>query len=317
MKDNVVVLGGGNGSALTLRALKRKKELFNISGVITMSDSGGSSGRLRDEFETLAPGDIMRAITALSPHGYRTELRPMFYKERFKGCGKLDGHNLGNLFLILASQYAGDFMSAVRALEQAVDAQGTIYPATLERHDLVAELDNGDIIRTEAVIDEPEYDRDIKIKKVWLEPEPQAHEEALQAIRDAHFILLGPGSLYTSVVASILPKGVSEAIAESKGRLIYIVGNKYEKFGETGPTQLHDFVNVIELYLPRPIDAVVFNNTNLSGQQRAYYEMKNWGVIEFIPEKLRNRIIVAEPFERQSGGLSAEKLSRLLVELMS
>ncbi len=317
MKDNVVVLGGGNGSALTLRALKRKKELFDISGVITMSDSGGSSGRLRDEFGTLAPGDIMRAITALSPYGYRTELRPMFYKERFKDCGKLDGHNLGNLFLILAAHYAGDYMSAVRALEQAVGALGRVYPTTLERHDLIAELENGQVVRTEASIDEPEYDREIKIKKVWLDPEPTAFEDALTAIRDAQFILLGPGSLYTSVVASLLPKGISEAIAESKGRLIYIVGNKYEKFGETGPTQLHDFVHIIESYLPRPVDAVVFNNTKLSGQQRAYYEMKNWGVIEFIPERLRNRIVVAEPFERQSGGLSAEKLSRLLVELMS
>ncbi|PIT86602.1 MAG: hypothetical protein COU33_02245, partial [Candidatus Magasanikbacteria bacterium CG10_big_fil_rev_8_21_14_0_10_43_6] len=194
-KKNVVVFGGGNGSATTLRALKIQKEQYNISAVITMSDSGGSSGRLRKEFDTLPAGDIMRAVLALSPHGYKGVLRKMFYKNRFNDVGKLSGHNLGNLFLIFAAQYTGDFVHAVRAFEQALDTTGTVYPASLFPSDLVAELSDGSIIYGEATLDEPTYDRALTIQKLWAEPAVLAYPGAIEAIIQADHILIGPGSL--------------------------------------------------------------------------------------------------------------------------
>src|SRR3989339_860667 len=116
-KKKVVVIGGGNGSAISIVALKQNLDLFDISAVISMSDSGDSSGRLREEFNTLPPGDIMRAVLALSKYDYPL-LKQIFFRNRFSGAGKLDGHNLGNLALILGEKYDGDFMSAIRALEQ-------------------------------------------------------------------------------------------------------------------------------------------------------------------------------------------------------
>src|SRR3989338_10367595 len=176
-KKRVVAIGGGNGSAIALEALKQHRDIFDISAVISMSDSGGSSGRLRQEFNTLPPGDILRAILSLSLSDYPV-LRKIFYSNRFSGAGKLAEHNLGNLFLTLAGKYAGDFMSAVRALEQSVEAVGHVYPATLDQTDLCVELENGQIIKTEAAIDMPNYDRSLKIKKAWLEPAWQIYSEA-------------------------------------------------------------------------------------------------------------------------------------------
>src|SRR3989338_8531292 len=317
-KRNVVIFGGGNGSATTLRAMKRSADIFNLSAIVSMSDSGGSSGRLREEFNTLPAGDVLRAILALSPFGFRTVLRPIFYKQRFEGLGKLDGHNLGNLFLVLAAQYGGgDFVAAMRALEQAVAAVGRVYPATTDRTQLLAELDNGDIIRTEEAIDRPIYNRARKIKRVWLEPNGAAYPAAIKQVEEADFLLFGPGILYTSIIAAMLPRGFKEAIARSKAKTIYIAGNKYERDGETGPTALPDFISALEQYLPRLIDAVVFNRVELEPPQRAYYEKKNWGLIDYDPEKLRQYLVYAEPFERQSGGLSADRLGRLLREAMT
>lgn len=317
-KRNVVVFGGGNGSATTLRAMKRNADIFSLSAIISMADSGGSSGRLRQEFNTLPAGDVLRAILALSIYSYRTELCPLFYKKRFTGLGKLDGHNLGNLFLVLAAEYAGgDFVTAIRALEQSLSAQGTVYPATVDRVELVAELDSGEVIKTEEAIDRPNYDRTKRIRRVWLEPEGAAFPDAIKAIEAADFLLFGPGSLYTSVIAALLPRGIKEAIARSKAKTIYIAGNKYELNGETGPTALHDFVAALEQYLPRPIDAVVFNNITLTAAQQQHYREKEWALIEYNPDRLRQYLVYAEPFERQGGGLSADRLGRLLREAMT
>jgi uncharacterized cofD-like protein len=316
-KRNVVVFGGGNGSAVTLRAMKRQTDIFNLSAAISTCDSGGSSGRLREEFGTLPAGDILRAVMALSPIAYRTILRPYLYKRRYEGLGKIDGHNLGNLFLVLLSQYTGDFVTAIRALEQSLDALGHVYPSTVEQTHLVGELQSGEIVKTEAALDRPKQSFDNKIKKVWLEPKVRAYEPIIKIIEEADFILLGPGSLYTSIIASILPSGIKDAIGRSKAKLIYIAGNKYEIDGETGPTKLHDFVGQLEFYLPRKLNAVVFNNMDLSPEQKEYYDKKNWGLIEYDKEKLRSYLVFAEPFERQSGGLSAEQLGRILREAMT
>src|SRR3990167_11517090 len=151
MKKKIVVIGGGNGSAVCLEGLKNYTNIFDISAVISISDSGGSSGKLRKEFNTLPPGDIMRAVLSLSKYDYQT-LRRIFYQPRFQGLDKLDGHNLGNLFLTLAGQYSGSFLRALEALSQSVEAQGRVYPVTLESSHLAAELQNGDIIRTEEFI---------------------------------------------------------------------------------------------------------------------------------------------------------------------
>ena len=229
MKKKIVVIGGGNGSAVSLVALKQNIELFDITAVISMSDSGGSSGKLRKKFNTLPPGDILRAVLALSKYDYLM-LKNIFYQPRFTNCGKLDTHNLGNLFLTLTSDYCGDFMSALEALSQSVLASGKVFPVSLSPTNLVAKLDNGNIIQTEEFIDNPSYNRGLKIEKVWLEPEVEIFPQAQNAIEQAEYLVISPGSLYTSLISTLLPKGVKEAIKKSKAKIIYISGNAYGSF---------------------------------------------------------------------------------------
>lgn len=312
MKKKIVVIGGGNGSAICLEGLKKYADKFAISAVISMSDSGGSSGRLRKEFNTLPPGDIMRAILSLSKYDY-TMLRQIFYKPRFSGVGKLDSHNLGNLFLTLISQYAGNFLHALEALSQSVEAQGKVYPVTLAHCDLVAQLQNGQIIKTEAFIDTPSYNRGLKIKKVWLEPNCRAYGEAVKAIVAADYIVLSPGSLYTSLIATLLPKGIKEAIDKNKkAKIIYVAGSAYRLDGETGPERLSDFVLQMEKYLPRKIDLVIHNNHKLTKKQKEIYKEKNWGVFAFDKENLKDKKVKSLDFEAIDGGLSSEKLGIIL-----
>lgn len=309
---NIVVIGGGNGSAICLEGLKKYADDFNISAVISMSDSGGSSGRLRKEFHTLPPGDIMRAILSLSKYDYKM-LRQIFYKPRFKNTGRLDSHNLGNLFLTLASQYSGSLLYSLEALSQSVEALGRVFPSTLESVDLAAELENGEKIRTEAFIDNPKYNRGIKIKKVWLEPVCAAYAEAKQAIEAADCLVLSPGSLYTSLIAALLPGGIKEAIDKNKkAKIIYVAGGAYRLDGETGPERLSDFVLQMEKYLPRQIDLVIHSNHKLSRKQKEIYKSKNWGMFEFDKENLKNRNVKSLDLEAAEGGLSSKKVAAIL-----
>lgn len=280
---NIVVIGGGNGTAVTINALKNYQD-FKLSAVISMADSGGSSGRLRNDLDTLPPGDIMRAILAMSPYDYEI-LKKIFYKNRFGFIGKLDEHNLGNLFLTLCSKYEGSILSAIRSFEQAIEAKGECYPNTIENTHLQAELENGKIILGESEIDEPKYDRNIKIKKAELYPEVQIYPAIKEIIENADVIILGPGSLYTSIVACLLPQGMFDAINNSKAKLVYIPGNRYSLNGETGPTSLSGFVQDLEKYLPRKIDNIIFNKKNQAHDQ--IFKENNCKEIEFDIEDKR------------------------------
>ena len=317
MKKNVVVFGGGNGTAIALEALKFVAGDFDISGIIAMSDSGGSSGLLRQEFKTVPPGDILRAMLALSKYDYKL-LRQVFYKTRFDNVGdKLNKHNLGNLFLILAGQRQQDFALAVRALEQSLETVGHVYPATLIPNDLCAQLSNGEIIKTESEIDTPTYDRSLRVKKVWLEPAVSAYPGAIEVIKKADYIILSPGSLYTSVVASLLPSGIKEAIDNNhQAKIIYVAGSAYRTAGETGPTKLSEFVGELEQYLPRPIDLTIYSKHRLNKFQEKIYAEKKWAAFEQDADKLPADRVYGKNFQEKNGGLCSKKLSKILKKIL-
>ena len=313
-KKNVVVIGGGNGSAISLVALKQNLSLFDISAVIAMSDSGSSSGRLRKELGVLPPGDIMRAVLALSKYDYPL-LKRIFNQNRFTGPGKLKGHNLGNLFLALGTQYGKDFLKSVQALGESVETVGTVYPVTLKPGNLTAQLSNGKIIKSEANIDEPNYKRSLRIQKVWLEPKLLAYKDAVKTILEADYIVLSPGSLYTSVIATLLPAGIFEAIDRSKAKLLYIAGNAYRTHGETGPVVLSEAVSELESYLPRKIDWVMYNNHQLNKKEQKIYKEKQWGLLKNDFKNLSKNNIIAFDFSRDEGGLCSIKLGKKLKEI--
>lgn len=316
-KKKIVVIGGGNGCALSIKALKYNADLFDISAVVAASDSGGSSGAIRTAFNTLPPGDIMRAVLALSKYDFSL-LSQIFYKNRFSSLKETNkklnatrGPNLGNLFLSLTAQYEGDFARAVRALEEAVEAIGHAYLSTLDQTHLVAELENGQIIRTEAAIDRPNG-RDSLIKKVWLEPAVNISEDAKKVIMEADAIIFGPGSLYTSVIAAILPNGASEAIEKSKAELYHVSGRAYELKGEACPSNLSASVMALERYLPRKIDGVFYNDAELTEAARKNYAEWNWVSYNYDIENLSGRKLINEDFSRDIGGFDSEKFAPIL-----
>lgn len=314
-KKKVVIMGGGNGGSISIRALKPYIDKIDISAIIAMSDSGSSSGRLREEFGVLPPGDILRAVLAMSTYEYHM-LKHIFYDSRYSKHGKLKGFGLGHLFIAFVEKYDGNIVNAIRPLAQAIDAVGPVFPVTLESADLVAELSNGERVKGEHEIDRPTWDRSIKIFRVSLDPAPKAYDRALQELESADAIVIGPGSFYTSIIATLLPEGVKNAIEKSAAKVYYVSGNAVEGSGETGPERLSGFLEVLHRHLPRPVEAVLYNKSELSQAQIKKYKKKNWIPIVDDSDVITNTRVIPCDYEKIEGGLDPKKLGEILIDLI-
>lgn len=309
----IVVLGGGNGASLTLNALKTLGPEYDLTGVISVADNGRSSGKLREELGVLPPGDLLRAVLALSEYDFAM-LKEVFYKTRFTDTGKISNHNLGNLFIAFASQYS-DLLSALKAFGQALKTRGTVLPATLESVDLCAELSDGQIVRGEESIDEPQYSRELMVKRVFLDPAPQALPEALQAIKEADLLILGGGDIYTSMVASLLPNGIQAAIGESKAPIAYVSNRYYHPTGETVSNRVSEIIIELEKYLPRKIDTVLIDPTKATDTEREAVIAKKWGIKEIDLENISCQIVEGE-FDAQFIGINPEALGQTFKKIL-
>jgi len=233
----VVVIGGGTGLSNLLRGLK--KHTYNITAIVTVGDDGGSSGRLRQELGVLPPGDIRNCITALADED---KLVTELFKYRFQSGDGLEGHSFGNLFL--TAVYAitdGDMIAAVRTASRVLNSCGQVLPATLASLNLMAEFEDGTIVKGESHISSEGK----RIKRLFSEPaEPQATAEAIEAILDAELIVLGPGSLYTSVVPNFIVPGIADAVRQSQAKKIYVC-NVMTQPGETTDYSVGDHVEAI------------------------------------------------------------------------
>ncbi|MEF8847170.1 MAG: gluconeogenesis factor YvcK family protein [Candidatus Paceibacterota bacterium] len=266
-KKKIAVIGGGTGIYSVLTGLK--KHPVDISAIVTMADSGGSTGVLREEFGILPPGDIRRALVALSES---EELLCDLFTYRFKK-GNIEGHSFGNLFLTALSKLEGDFQQGIQQAMKLLNVKGKVIPVTTEDVDLFAELENGQVIEGEANIDTPQHDASLKIEKVFLKPEAEINPRAEQALKDANAIIIGPGDLYTSIIPNLLVKGVPEAIKASKADKFYIC-NLMTKHGETHGFSASDFVNTIKDYLEGDVDYVLVNNKRPSSERIEEYEQE-------------------------------------------
>ena len=210
----IVAVGGGTGLSMLLSGAKNITN--NLTAIVSVGDDGGSSGRLREEMGILPPGDIRHCITALADD---EDLVNKLFKYRFKNGEGLEGHSFGNLFLTALYDITGDMVSAVRASSRVLSIRGRVLPATLDDMKLVAEMEDGRIVHGESTIPEAHG----RIKRLFTEPANcKALEDVIQAIRNAELIILGPGSLYTSVIPNLLVKQISEEIIKSKARKIYV-----------------------------------------------------------------------------------------------
>lgn len=269
----LVAIGGGTGLSTLLAGLKRQvgkqsaDEIWfdSLSAIVTVSDDGGSSGRLREELQMLPPGDIRNCMIALSED---SSLLSRLFRYRFRGSGELGGHSFGNLFLAALTEVTGDFVEAVRLSSEVLASKGHIYPATINDVRLVAELEDGRIVRGETQISASHS----PIRRLRLEPEECLPlPEALGAIRAADIITVGPGSLYTSILPNLLVSQVASAIGEARAIKIFIC-NLMTQPGETDGYSARQHLEIVNRYAPEiHFDLVLVNNRAISPEQAELY----------------------------------------------
>jgi len=254
--SNVVVVGGGTGLSVLLTGLKQFTS--NLSAIVTVADDGGSSGRIREEFGMLPPGDIRNCLVALADAP--TLMRDLF-QFRFDTNSQLSGHSFGNLFLTVMTQLTGDFEKAIKETSKVLALRGKVIPSTLTKVVLVAEHKDGSTTVGENKI--PKAHR--SIKRVYLNPDkPQATPDAIKAIKEAQIIVLGPGSLYTSIIPNLLIEELTEAIVSSDAIKVYVC-NAMTQPGETDGYSASDHIKVLLAHSqPKVIDYCIVNTGEVS-----------------------------------------------------
>lgn len=273
----IVAIGGGTGLSMLLSGIKNITN--NITAVVTVGDDGGSSGRLRESMGILPPGDIRHCITALADD---EDLITKLFKYRFDNGEGLEGHSFGNLFLTALCDITGNMVSAVKASANVISIRGRVLPSTLDDMKLVAEMENGRIVHGESNIPEARG----KIKRLYTEPENcKALPEVLQAIHSAELIILGPGSLYTSVIPNLLIKEISEAVSKSSAKKIYVC-NIMTQPGETDGYTVSDHLKALIRHagVEHLLDAVLVNNNIPKDWSEKYKEKGQYPVKTDTPE---------------------------------
>lgn len=280
-KINITTIGGGTGTYNVLSGLKQN-ELYNLAAIVTMSDSGWSTGLLRDEFGVLPPGDIRRAILALSTE---SEILRKLFEYRFDKESSVSGHTVGNLLLTALADITGDFGDGIKEINKMFKVKGKVIPVTMEQSNLCVQLENGQKVCGESNIDVPAHDPSLRIEEAFLEPVVQANSVAKTALANSDIIVIGPGDLYTSIVPNLLVKWVKKSIKNSNAKVVYFC-NIMTKHWETSGFEVQDFIEVIEKYLGKwVLDYVVVNNGNISDYMVKKYKDSEWKKPVKIKEK--------------------------------
>ncbi len=307
---NIVAIGGGTGLSTLLRGLKLHD--IGITAIVTVADDGGSTGRIRKDFDIPAPGDIRNCITALADN---ESLVSRLFQYRFdKEGSELAGHSFGNLFITALTQITGSFEQAVIESARVLAVRGRVLPSTLENVTLCAELVDGTHVRGESTIsrDKP------PIKRVYLDPDrPHGYEPALGAIVNADLVVLGPGSLYTSVLPNLLVEGVVEAIRWSRGTVVYVC-NVATQPGETDHFSARDHIETILRYLGPGVLSYAIVNSNRASASAIKPEWKIDAVVDEDLGPLEDKItIIARDVVNDRNPLrhDPEKLATVLLEI--
>ena len=314
-QKNIVVIGGGTGTYTVLMGLK--KYPVSLTAVVSMADDGGSSKILREEFGILPPGSVRPALVALS--NAEKSLADLWNFRFHEGKG-LNGHSFGNLFLTALSKQLGSFEKAIDQAGKILHIKGRVIPSTLQDCHLVARLENGSMVRGEVNIDVPKHDGNIPIAQVWLDPPCKANPKAIQALKEADLIVIGPGDLFSSILPNFLVKGIRDTVRKSRAKKVYVC-NLMTKFGETMKFRAMDFVTTIEKYLgANTLDYVILNKKKPSPERVKKYEKEKAEFVSYdLNDFRRKRSQVLQADLLRSHGFirhDSDKLAKLLISLM-
>jgi uncharacterized cofD-like protein len=304
----IVSIGGGNGLSTLLRGLKRYAKagegILEITAVVTVTDDGGSSGRLRRDFDVLPPGDIRNCMVALSED---ENLLSRLFQYRFSSGQGLKGHSFGNLFLTAMTHLTGDFNQAIRSSAEVLNVLGRIYPSTAANVVIEATLANGRKVAGESRISRSRS----RIEKIEIHPRrPKPMPETLEAIASADLITLGPGSLFTSVIPNLLVDGIPKAIAKSPALKAYFV-NLMSQPGETTNFRASDHIAAIHKHAKHPIvDVCVLNTHPIRGKVLDRYRANAARPVENDLENLDDMglKVIAADLLRMGGNRVQEKI---------
>lgn len=321
-RKNIVVIGGGTGTFTVLSGLK--KYPYNLTAIVAMSDSGGSTGILRDELGVLPPGDVVRCLVALSR---QDALMRTLMDYRFDN-GNLKGHRFGNLLLSALEKATGSFDTAVEKASDILRTNGRVIPSTLDKVNLVAQVGNR-IVRTEEKIQMTKLNG--SLKKLWLEPAGRANPKALKAIAEADAIVIGPGGFYSAVAPNLLVRGIPQAIKKSHAKKIFIT-NLMTKKEHTHNYTVADYTRELEKFLGHSIDYVLYNDAKPSKKIMDRYAregdaLTSWDVLPDGPKLVGTNLVADKLHDANKIGTPAkeaslvrhdsEKLARAIIRIVT
>lgn len=297
-KIRICCIGGGTGLFNLLMGIKSISGTL-LTSIVSMSDDGGSSGKLKADFGILPPGDIRRSLIALSNAPLVTNEVMQYRFEKGEG---LKGHNLGNLFLTALTEIKGSMAEAVRNCGDILNIQGIVLPVTSNQTTLCAQFENGKIIKGEHKIDlAEERNPNLHIDNIWHEPQTQLDTNAYSSLLSADIIIIGPGDLFTSIITNFAVKGLTEAIKKSKAKKIYIC-NLMTKPGETANYESYHHIRDIVKFLGGDfLDYIIASNTKLSESAKRKYAQKHQYPVKISDEQIIRQVTKAKIITADSG----------------
>jgi len=316
---NIGCVGGGTGLPSLLGGLKTNPWL-TLNAVVTMFDSGGSSGQLRDELGVLPPGDVLKVALALARNEGEARRVLLSRLPTLEQHDRLAGHTGGNLLLSMMEQYSGDFLAAVDGLRALLGCRGRVWPVSIEPASICAEYGDGTQTRGEVEVDAGQS-RGHQVKRVWLEPDVPIHPAVAEAIRGFDAVIIGPGSFFTSLMPPLLVRGVKEALAEMRGPIILISNLLTEGRGMAGFTAA-DEVRWVSHAIGRPVDVVIANTGRPSIDALKRYEAEHklpldLGDLDAVTETVLGRFWCTEIARHHRRRLSFAVWSVLSQRLLS
>lgn len=310
MKKKVVIIGGGHGCSVILRGLKQIKNI-SLTAIVTVADDGGSTGRLRKQYQIPAMGDIRNVMVALAEA--EGLLGPLM-DYRFEGDGEISGHNLGNLMLTALTQTTGNFTEAITKLSKILKVKGHVVPSTTQIVTLLAMMEDGTIVRGESNI--PKFQN--RISKVFYQEQVHASKEAIEAIKEADYVVYGIGSLYTSILPNLIIPEICEELQKTKAKKIYFC-NAMSQPGETDGLSLEEHVEAIEKHsFEKAVDVVVKCSDVMYQKTLEKYEEQGSFPVISIEKTHPYKIIEKEVLKFDDGLIrhDSDKLKKAFEEIM-